>query len=98
MVQAEYFWLWLWNEGIAAGPESCVKVWHSRHNRLTCARFSRRGLVDPWGEWQAWQPSVLTGSCSKLNGPALSAWHLKQTCSCAAVDRSWAVRKPPCWL
>src|SRR5262245_46347915 len=98
MVQAWYFWAWLWNDGVPGMLESTVMVWHSRQSRLTLLRRSSRGLEDPCGAWQDTQPSVLTGGCSKENGPALSVWQLKQSWSCAAVARNWRVRKPPCWL
>ena len=48
--------------------------------------------------WHATQPSIFTASCSNTKGPALSAWHLKQTVSCVAVARNCRVRKPPCGL
>src|ERR1051326_1020578 len=95
MVQAWYFWAWLWNEGIAGAPASTVNVWHSRQSRLTLLRRNSRGLDDPCGMWQATQPSVLTGACSNAKGPALSVWQLKQSWSWAAVERSWWVRNPP---
>src|ERR1041385_6708364 len=98
MVQAWYFWAWLWNDGMAGAVESTVKVWHSRQSRFTLLRRSSRGFDDPWAEWHATHPSVLTGACSKAKGPALSVWQVKQSWSCAAVDRNWCVRKPPCGL
>ena len=71
-----------------------VKEWHSRHIRFTWLRLSSRGFEEPCGVWQATQPSIFTASCSYTNGPALSAWHLKQTVSCAAVARNCRVKKP----
>src|SRR5215471_18069273 len=98
MVQAWYFWAWLWNDGAFGAGASTVNVWHSRQTRFTWLRFSKRGLLDPWGVWQAMQPSVLTGACSHANGPALSVWQLKQTWSWAGVERSCVFMNPPCWL
>src|ERR1700732_1300123 len=98
MVQAWYFEAWLWNDGAEGAGASTVNVWHSRHTRLTLLRFNKRGFEEPWGVWQATQPSVLTGACSKAKGPALSVWQVKQTTSSAAVERNWRRIKPPCWL
>src|SRR5262249_40081385 len=98
MVHAWYFCAWLWNDGIPGTEESTVSVWHSRHSKFTFERLSSRGFEEPWGVWQLTQPSVFTGTCSNTNGPAFSAWHLKQPASCAAVERSCLVRNPPCGL
>src|ERR1041385_613723 len=83
---------------MAGAAESTVSVWHSRQSRLTLLRRKSLGLDEPCGEWQATHPSVFTGACSNANGPALSLWQLKQSWSCAAVERSWCVKKPPCGL
>src|SRR5712692_2265647 len=100
MVQAWYFCVWLWNEGTPGAPSTgpADGVWHSRQSRFTWLRLSSRGLDEPWGRWQDTQPSDLTPWCSKTNGPALSTWHLKQSWSCVAVERSCLVTNPPCWL
>src|SRR6476646_10063523 len=98
MVQAWYFWAWLWNEGAAGAGVSTVRVWHSRQSRFTLLRRNSLGLLEPCGVWHAMQPSVLMGACSQAKGPALSVWQLKQTMSCEGVARSWDFIKPPCWL
>jgi hypothetical protein len=47
IVQAWYFWAWLWNDGAAGAGASTVSVWHSRQSWFTLLRFSNRGFDDP---------------------------------------------------
>src|SRR5262249_9883192 len=98
MVQAWYFWAWLWNDGIPGAGASTVSVWHSRQSRFTWLRFNNLGLLEPCGVWQATQPSILTGACSQERGPDLWVWQPKHPWSWAAVERSCLGRNPPCWL
>ena len=94
-MQAWYCAAWLWKEG-APGALAKEMVWHDRHSRFTLLTFSRWALGEPCGVWQDSQPSTLTGSCSKTNGPRLSAWQVKQTGPapprCAPVVRDGAMR------
>jgi len=48
--------------------------------------------------WQLWQPSSRTGACSKVNGPRLSLWQLKQPGSLALAIRIRPGLKLPCGL
>src|SRR5690348_15156614 len=77
---------------VAMGP------WHCRQSRLTWFTLSNLAFAEPCGVWQAEQPSVFTGECSNTYGPFLSAWHLKQTASPAALSFSCLPAVPPSWL
>src|SRR5215210_3482562 len=79
-------------------PTPWLVLWQVRQSWATLDVLSSRGFEEPCGKWHVAQPSVLTGACSKANGPCLSAWHLKQTWSVPDVSRPCFCSKPPCGL
>src|SRR3712207_766012 len=79
-------------------PTLWLVLWHVRQSCATLAVLSIRGLEDPCGVWHEAQPSVLTGACSKANGPCLSEWHLTQAASVPEESRPCLASKPPCGL